>query len=79
MAMLKTEATAIAKRTLLPTISSSYQEEPIEFSNDDITRIIEQIVTKGVKYCHLKKSLTSDEVTSFPLRLQKSSFVVHFD
>jgi len=29
MAMLKTEATAIAKRTLLPTISSSYQEEPI--------------------------------------------------
>jgi hypothetical protein len=76
MALLRTEATSIGKRPLLPALPAAYQEEPIDFSPEDIAKIIEQIVTKGAKYSHLRKSLTQDEANTFPLRLQASSFVV---
>lgn len=76
MALLKTEATSIGRRPLLPALPATYQEEPIEFFPDDIARIIEQIVTKGARYCHLRKTFTAEEAVSFPQRLQGSSFVV---
>jgi hypothetical protein len=74
--MLKTEATSIGKRTLLPAIPTTYQEEPIEFTTDDIAKIIEQLVTRGPKYTHMRRGMTPEEGTAFPLRLQSSSFVV---
>jgi hypothetical protein len=76
MALLRTEATAIAKRNLLPALPNNYQEPPIHFSMEDIANIIQQIVAKGGRYAHLRKGLNADEMTSLPLRLQNSNFVV---
>lgn len=63
--MLRKEASSIGsgsgnnmKRTILPAIPSTYQEKPIEFTPEDISRIIEQLVTKGPKYNQIKKGMS---------------------
>jgi hypothetical protein len=76
MALLRTEATAIVKRNLLPALPNNYQEQPTHFSQEDIANIIQQIVAKGGRYALLRKGLNADETISLPLRLQNSNFVV---
>jgi hypothetical protein len=72
---LRAEATGIGRRSQLPTLPT-YHEESIEFSPEDVEKIIEQIVTKGSKYGQFKKTLTSEQAIAFPEKLQSSCFVV---
>jgi hypothetical protein len=56
--LLKTEATAILKRTQLPAIAQApLNEDNSYFTNEDILKIIDHIINRGNKYSQLKKSL----------------------
>lgn len=56
--MLKTEATAILKRTQLPAIAQPpVYEDSSYFTNEDILKIIDHIINRGNKYSQMKKNL----------------------
>ena len=56
--ILKTEATAILKRTQLPAIAQpTLCDDSSYFTNEDILKIIDHIINRGNKYSQLKKNL----------------------
>lgn len=77
--LLKTEATAILKRTQLPAIAQApLNEDNSYFTNEDILKIIDHIINKGNKYSQLKKSLEPEEIISLEKKMINSSYIVTF-